>query len=138
MPSGQDCPWENAAPYRPPPLLRRRVANGAGRSSGSRVIASSGLPKRAPPEGDTHVQWHISEKAYRLQRRDRAGITPDFPKPAPLSEIFVRPGGYSSRHQAWKSKPRESGRERAEVYGILRHAHLRQPPPACSALRHYE
>src|SRR5712692_8545142 len=31
------------------------------------------------PEGDTHVQWHTSEKTCRLQRRDRAGVTPDFP-----------------------------------------------------------
>ncbi len=59
-----------------------------------------------PPSRGERAQWHAVERTRRLQRRDRAGVAPDFPIPAPLrgrvraageSLLFLRPvgGGYA-------------------------------------------
>src|SRR5439155_67395 len=66
IPSGQHGLWGHNAASRPPPLPRRRVALprtawcgalSAGRSSGSRIMAVSGLPKR-PASTKRAAQWH--------------------------------------------------------------------------------
>src|SRR5438128_6710884 len=69
IPSGQHGLWGHNAASRPPPLPRRRVALprtawcgalSAGRSSGSRIMAVSGLPKR-PASTKRAAQWHTVE-----------------------------------------------------------------------------
>src|SRR2546428_2287929 len=90
MPSGRHGLWDHGGASRPPPLPRRRVALpraawygalSAGRSSGFRIIVRlrpSQAPRFDSAEALSGVLWR---RTSRLQRRDRAGVTPDFPSP---------------------------------------------------------